>query len=138
MNLGESSIMIEHTNDLEKKDLFFDTYAFFEILKGNTNYKKYEKAEIITTKLNMFELYLGILRHVNTEDAQKVLDKYYPFVTEFGQEVIKDAALLKIALNERDVSMTDCIGYCLAKQLGIKFLTGDSTFENLENVEFTK
>ncbi len=34
--------------------------------------------------------------------------------------------------------MTDCIGYIFAKQLGIKFLTGDKEFENLDNVEFVK
>ena len=34
--------------------------------------------------------------------------------------------------------MTDCIGYILAKNIGIKFLTGDKEFENLDNVEFVK
>ena len=39
---------------------------------------------------------------------------------------------------KRNVSMTDCVGYILAKQLGIKFLTGDKEFEHLDNVEFVK
>ncbi len=86
----------------------------------------------------MFELYLGVLREVNEVEAEKVLDKYSPFVVDFNQDVIKNAAKLKILLNKRDVSMTDCIGYCLAKQLGIRFLTGDDAFRDLDNVEFVK
>ena len=48
------------------------------------------------------------------------------------------AAHLKKQLNKRNVSMTDSIGYCLAQQLGIKFLTGDTEFENMDGVEFVK
>ena len=39
---------------------------------------------------------------------------------------------------KKEMSMTDCISYFMAKELGIKFLTGDKEFENLENVEFAK
>lgn len=119
-------------------DYFFDTYAFFEILKGNDNYTKYKDSNIVTTKLNIFELYLKILREKSEESANQVMKEYYPFVKDFDENVIKEAAKLKIQLNKRDVSMTDCIGYCMAKQLEIKFLTGDSAFENIENVEFVK
>ena len=45
---------------------------------------------------------------------------------------------LRIIMKKRNVSMTDCIGYILSKQLGIKFLTGDKEFENFPNVEFVK
>ncbi len=34
--------------------------------------------------------------------------------------------------------MTDCISYFQAKDLGIKFLTGNKKFENLDDVEFAK
>ena len=39
---------------------------------------------------------------------------------------------------KKKLSMTDCISYFQAKELGIKFLTGDKEFQNLENVEFVK
>lgn len=119
-------------------DYFFDTYAFLEILKGNTSYQKYKNVSIITTKLNIFELYLKILRENNEENAEKVMNKYYPYIKDFDKNVVREAAKLKIQLNKRNVSMTDCIGYCFARQLGIKFLTGDTAFENLTNVEFIK
>ncbi len=117
---------------------FFDSYAFFEILRGSNDYESYKKFGIITTKLNIFELYLGVLRDVDENSAEENLNKYYPFVVDFDESVIKDAAKLKHKLNKRDLSMTDCIGYVLSKRLGIKFLTGDKQFENMENVEFVK
>lgn len=129
-------IEVEDAKEEESENLFFDTYAFFEILKGSANYKKYSNVRIITSKLNLFELYSKILREENEEDARKALEEYYPCIKDFDQEVIVAAAKLKKSLNKRDVSMTDCIGYALARQLGIKFLTGDSAFEHLDNVEF--
>ena len=45
------------------KSFFFDTYAFYELIKGNLNYKTYDKEIIvITTKLNLMELHYGLLR----------------------------------------------------------------------------
>ena len=120
------------------EDFFFDTYAFFEILKGNEDYKKYIGAGIITTKLNIFELYIKIIREETEENADKIIKRYYPFTKDFDEEIIKRAAKLKNKINKRNVSMTDCIGYEMAKQLGIKFLTGDKEFEDLDNVEFVK
>lgn len=121
-----------------EKSLFFDTYAFVEIIKGNLNYLPYSNVAIITTKLNMFELYHGCLKDKNEELGKEIIQKYYPLIKDFDEEVIKEAAKLKFKLNKRDLSMTDCIGYCFAKQLGIKFLTGDKQFQDMENVEFMK
>lgn len=136
MNLEENYITIEGVE--EAQSFFFDTYAFYEIIRGNKNYQKYKEADIITTKLNVFELYLAFLREKSEDLAESSLVKYYPFVKDFDEKVIMEAAKLKIYISKRDVSMTDCIGYCFAKQLRIKFLTGDSAFENMENVEFVR
>ena len=45
---------------------------------------------------------------------------------------------MKFRVMNKNMSMTDCISYMQAKELGIKFLTGDKEFEDLENVEFIK
>ncbi len=128
----------DETYTNQGESFFFDSYAFFEILKANKNYSKYENAEIVTTKLNLFELYLGILREKGESEAKEVLELYYPFAVDFDENTIEEAAKLKNQLNKRNISMTDCIGYVLANKLGIRFLTGDKEFENLENVEFVK
>ena len=75
---------------------------------------------------------------INEESAKKRLDDYYRFVVDFDKEVIEEAAKMKLVLNKRNVSMTDCIGYVLSRRLGIKFLTGDKEFEDFEDVEFVK
>ena len=138
MNSEETYITTNQLEDENYEEFFFDTYAFYEIIKENKNYKKYLSSSIVTTKLNIFELYLGLLKDKNIDLAETSLNKYYPFAVDFNEEVIKRAAKLKNKLNKRDISMTDCIGYCLAKQLGIKFLTGDKEFENFDNVEYVK
>lgn len=125
-------------DNLSDESYFFDSYAFFEILGGNKSYQRYVNVEITTSKLNMFELYHGLLRDQGEERAQKAFEIYYKFAEDFDEEVIKEAAKLKMILNKRDVSMADCIGYSMAKQLGIKFLTGDKAFEEMENVEFVR
>lgn len=34
--------------------------------------------------------------------------------------------------------MVDCIGYTIAREKGILFLTGDAAFEKIEGVEWVK
>ncbi|MBS3054132.1 MAG: PIN domain-containing protein [Candidatus Aenigmarchaeota archaeon] len=114
---------------------FFDTYAVIEIISGNPHYEKYRDAEIVLTKLNLFELFYSILK----EDAGKArhyLKKYEELAIEFDSNVIQAAAAIK--KSNRKLSMTDCIGYAVALKNGMKFLTGDREFEGMPNVEFMK
>lgn len=117
---------------------FFDTYAVIEILKGNKNYKKFENSMIFLTKLNLFELHYAVLRNSCKKEANEILDKYYDFVIDFDNTIIKKASELKLKLKKRKISMTDSIGYILAAKLDVKFLTGDKEFEHMDNVEFIK
>jgi hypothetical protein len=39
---------------------FFDTYALFEIFFGNENYLKCLDSEVVTTRLNLMEMYPDI------------------------------------------------------------------------------
>ena len=97
MNLKENSITIESG---ERYIFLFDTYAFFEILKGSKNYEKYKDANIITTKLNIFELYLKILRESNQENANKLLRKHFPKGSDLSTiSPQKLAAVVKILNN---------------------------------------
>lgn len=118
---------------------FFDTYALFEIIEGNPNYKKYTKGiSIITSKLNLMELHYGLLRIEGKEIADKYYDYYLKFVIEFTDDDIKRANELKLRMKKQDVSYVDCLGYVLAKKNGVLFLTGDQKFEDMENVEFVR
>ena len=117
---------------------FFDSYAIVEIIKGNKNYEPFIRSDIITTKLNIFEVYYGLLRDVGEKEAEEFLKKYYQFIINFDENMIRESSKFKLNNRKRNLSMVDCIGYILAKKIDIKFLTGDKEFENLPNVEFVK
>lgn len=117
---------------------FFDTYALIELIKGNKNYEKYEDANLVITKLNLFELYYSALKDSEETIASIMLEKYSDFTIDFDNNTIELAAKFKLLNKKLNLSMTDCIGYILAKQLGITFLTGDKQFKNMDNVEFVK
>lgn len=117
---------------------FFDTYALFELFRGNEKYLRYTNARMALTQLNLFELYYGVLREIGVEDAHNALTQYAPFVVPFDEDVIEHAAKFRFIHRKQKLSMTDCIGYILARNLNIPFLTGDAQFESKSHVEFVK
>ena len=117
---------------------FFDSYAVFEMLEGNPGYELYRRSLMILTKLNLFEIFYYLLRMGKEKEAFVILQKYDKFTADFDDKIIAQAAYMKYQHKQKKLSMTDCIGYVLAQQMDIKFLTGDKEFEHLENVEFVK
>lgn len=121
------------------KTYFFDTYAFYEILNGNINYKPYTKGiAIITTNLNLMELHYGLLVKHGKKQADKLYDKMVKYCVGIDDSIIKKANEFRASYNKRDLSYVDCIGYVIARIRNIKFLTGDKQFADLENVEYVK
>jgi|SRR3989344_6663862 len=118
---------------------FFDSYAFYEIIEGNPNYKHYSKnIAIITTKLNLMELHYGLLLKYGKEKADKYYDQFAVFSVEITDNIIKKSNEFRMFMKKRKLSYVDCIGYIIAKLLNVRFLTGDKEFEDLENVEYIK
>ncbi len=118
---------------------FFDSYAFFEIIEGNENYHPFSKnVGIITTKLNLLELHYGLLKICGKEIADRYYDQYVSFAIDIDDDIFKKASSLKAILRKKKLSYIDCIGYIAALSRGVKFLTGDKEFKDLENVEFVK
>ena len=122
-------------------DIFLaDTYALIEFFLGNSNYKRYQDAYILTTKLNIMELHYFLLRQYSKEIADKYLLFYSSssFVIPVSYSSIKYGMEFKLRHKNEKLSYADCIGYALAIELGIKFLTGDNKFQDKANVEFVK
>ncbi|MBI2045720.1 type II toxin-antitoxin system VapC family toxin [Candidatus Pacearchaeota archaeon] len=119
-------------------NLFFDTYALFEIVHKNKNYAPYLNIGIITTRMNLMELHYRLLFLYGKEIADKAFDRFLPFTAEISDEVIKEANQLKLLYKKREFSYIDCLGYMLSRSMNVKFLTGDKQFEKLEGVEFVK
>jgi len=117
---------------------FFDSYACIEIILGNENYKKYIQAQMVFTKLNVYEVFLALLKKLGEKEANAFIEKTERNVVDFDKEVIKAAAKMRLHYNKNDVSMADCIGHIVAKKMNVKFLTGDREFEHMDNVEWVK
>ncbi len=80
----------------------------------------------------------SLLRDGKTAEIDDFLNYSSDYIVDFNKSLIKEAAFLRVEHRKKNISMADCIGYCLARVLGIKFLTGDKEFEHFENVEFVK
>jgi len=123
----------------EVNSLFFDTYALFEIIKGSKNYENYARGiSIITTKLNLLELHYALLRVKGKEEADFYFEEFNQFCVRYNDEVLKEASEFRLNNYKRDLSYIDCVGYIVARKLGVKFLTGDQQFKEFDNVEFVK
>jgi predicted nucleic acid-binding protein len=121
---------------MNKNAYFFDTYAFFEILRGNPKYENYQNVRLITTIFNIAELNYNLKKEKSKETADLIIEKYKQFIVPLLIDDIKKAMDLKIKF--KNLSIPDAVGYTVAKRHGLKFLTGDEDFRNFENVEFVK
>jgi predicted nucleic acid-binding protein len=122
---------------MSKSTFLFDTYAILEIIEGNDAYEPYLDAEIVINDFVFAELCHRLMRE-NVTGADEMIEKYVPFIAHADPETIKEAMVFRIKNKEKNMSMTDCISYVMAKKLRIKFLTGDKEFEKLPQVEFIK
>lgn len=122
---------------MTNKIFVFDTYAILEIIGGNESYVPYLDSKIIINDFIFSELCYKLIRE-NHSNADYYIGLYSPYVVKLDIEVIKEAMKFRTENKKKKLSMTDCVSYFMAKNLGVKFLTGDKEFESLEGVEFVK
>ena len=115
---------------------YFDTYAFIEIIKGNPAYSKFIKTDLVTTKLNLMEVYYWLLNNFGRQTADTFYDETVEYAAEIQDGIIKEAMVFRMQNKSKNLSYVDCIGYILSKANGLKFLTGDRQFKGIDNVEF--
>ena len=123
---------------LDQDKYFFDTYAIFEILHKNINYEKYITEPIITSLLNLGELYYGFLKDGNKNSAEEWKKKLENCIIGFDSEIIAKAMNFRYANKKKNFSFIDCVGYTIAAENKLIFLTGDEQFKRIANVEFVK
>ena len=119
--------------------IFFDTYAFYEIIVGNPNYLPFTKnITIVATQLNLMELYYQLIILYDKEQAMEFFKRYEELIVPINNSVIIEAMDFRKKHNKQGLSYVDCIGYIIARKMGIQFLTGDKQFKGMTNVEFVK
>jgi hypothetical protein len=126
-----------------RRRYFYDSYAIIEYLNGNHKYRHYfEDADGVLTKLNLMEVYFRILGTNGTKAAKNVISTFSRYLIDFDIPAIEGSMKLRLELKNSkkrlDISCADALGYHLARQAGMKFLTGDRAFEALEDVEFVR
>ncbi|MFQ5406566.1 MAG: PIN domain-containing protein [Candidatus Micrarchaeia archaeon] len=117
---------------------FFDTYALWEAIKGNKNYGKYVHCDCNTSLFNLVELYFALLRESNAVAAAAHYRRLKSCLIEINDEDVFEAMELKLSKKHANLSYADCVGYVMARHLGVKFLTGDEAFRKMQGVEFVK
>ena len=121
------------------KAFFFDTYALYEIALGGENYKGYRSGiSIITTLMNLYELYYRLMQDNFIAESEIFFQKFLPDCVEIKSDAIKEAATFRLQNKKLGLSYIDALGYAIAKKHNAKFLTGDEAFRKAPNVEFVK
>ncbi len=119
-------------------EYFFDSYAIIEIMKGNPRYLPYFEKGVTITWLNLVEITNSIFLDFGEDKADTAYKKFKECVKEVDWKTLLHALKLKQKHKKKNLSYADCIGYALAQVEGLRFLTGDEGFRDLENVEFVK
>lgn len=118
---------------------FFDSYAIIELILENKNYEKFKNDLIITSTLDLMEVYYFLLRTYNQQTADFWIKRLkFNLANIIKLNIALEASRLRFKHKKENLSYIDCIGYLLAKEMNIKFLTGDNKFKTKENVEFVK
>src|SRR3989344_328568 len=116
------------------KGYFFDTYALIEIFQGKDSYEKYKTARFVTTFLNLYEFYYCLRKSYDKDAVRAAFEKLIPFCVRLRPDDIIEASEFRLKVR-RELSYADCLGYVISLKFGIKFLTGDRQFQDLDNVE---
>jgi len=117
---------------------FLDTYALIEIVKGNEKFKRFLDLELYTSLFNLYEFYFVLIRDYDEQIAKRFFFQFKDRILQIKDEHIFKASRFKKDNLKQRLSYVDCLGYMMALDYQMKFLTGDKEFENLENVEFVK
>ena len=120
-------------------DLFADSYAIVAYLEGDERYVRiFERRSLVTSALNVLEVYATLLLGIDVVEARKIAMSLLALVVPVPAEVALSAAEFRHAMRarKRNCSYVDAWGYAAAGHLRARFLTGDTAFRGIENVEF--
>lgn len=117
--------------------LFFDTYALYAIATGKESYARLAKGyKIITSLMNLYEFYYILIKENQKKLADEFFNKLKDNCAYISPEIIKESAEFRFKEIKRKLSYVDCLGYIIARNKNVLFLTGDIGFKGIENVKF--
>ena len=122
-------------------DYVADSYALVALLEGNDRYVRiFRRKEVVTTSLNVLEVYSTLLRRIPQAEARELTTGFLSIVVPVPPDAAFSAGDFRQSMRakKRDCSYVDAWGYAAASSLRVPFLTGDSAFRQIENVEFVR
>ena len=117
---------------------FFDTYAIIELIKLNPNYDRFNGLKIVTSVMNLGELYNIFLKDKGRKAADELFEACNFEFLELSPKIMVESVRFRHENRKANISLADSVGYILALEHKLKFLTGDRQFENMPSVEFVK
>ena len=119
-------------------EYFSDSYAIIALAEGSQSYNKFQGMQIVTSILNIGEIYQIILRKHGKETADNWFKEINFELLEITPEIIINAIYFRHINKKKNLSLTDAVGYTLSLKHNLKFLTGDKQFKELPNIEYVK
>lgn len=121
------------------KTLFYDTYALYALATGKETYAEFSKGyKILTGLMNLYEFYYISTKENNNNLAEEFFDRLVSSCIKIKPEFLKKAANFRFKEIKRKFSYVDCLGYIMAKENNVEFLTGDIGFKDMPNVRFVQ
>jgi predicted nucleic acid-binding protein len=115
---------------------FFDTCAMVALIDGSPAYRKFKEVRVATSFVNLIELYYVLLRTTDAAFAKGMYKAFSECLVEIDDNDVFKGMDLKLKQKRRDFSYVDALGYAVARSCNLKFLTSDTQFKDLPNVEF--
>lgn len=114
---------------------FLDTYALVEILNGNPAYRD-ELEGAGTSLYHLYELHVQLARLRDESTADTVFGDLRPLAAEVEDADVLAASRFKRAHPKKRLSYADALGYAMAREREVPFVTGDAAFRGVEGVRF--
>lgn len=113
---------------------FLDTNALIEIVAKNPNFKQFLEDEMLTSALNIGEMYYYFIRNKGEIFADRWHKFFLSIAVDVKLDTIIGAMKFRYENKSRSFSYIDCIAYNQALENNAVFLTTDKAFAGLPNV----
>jgi predicted nucleic acid-binding protein len=114
---------------------FLDTYALVEILNGNAAYKSVLD-DAGTSLYHLYELHVQVARLRDEATADAAFRDLRSIVVDVTDADVLAASKFKRAHPKAGFSYADALGYAMARERAVPFVTGDKAFKKIEGVAF--
>ena len=118
--------------------LCLDTYALWEISKGNPKFQHLNERDFVIPDPILAEFYWALLLEYNKPAADYWFRQMSPYTKPVDKYLMAKAMNFRYQRKKQNLSFFDCVGYIYSQENNIKFVTGDKEFEKMPGVLFIK